>query len=298
MVASIKELSWLIVGSEGQLGLAMQKELSAQGVNFRALGRSELDITNELQVLSYFEEINPTVVINTAGWTDVDGAELNEDKARSVNSYGPQVIAESSRKIGAKHIHISSDYVFSGTGGTPWSEDSNLCPLGAYGRTKAEGEKLVQRIYPEGSYIVRTAWLYSPWRRNFVKSIVKIALSTNAPIEVVSDQVGQPTNALQLAAKILEMVELDVSPGIYHGTNSGEATWFELAQLVFELCGENPKRVIPIPSTQLVRSALRPSYSVLGHQNWRKQQMIPMPDWKDALVGGIQEILSEVRQEG
>ena len=298
MVASIKELSWLIVGSEGQLGLAMQKELSAQGVNFRALGRLELDITNELQVLSYFEEIKPAVVINTAGWTDVDGAELNEDKARSVNSYGPQVIAESSRKIGAKHIHISSDYVFSGTSRTPWSEDSTLSPLGAYGRTKAEGEKLVQRVYPEGSYVVRTAWLYSPWRRNFVKSILKIALSTNAPIEVVSDQVGQPTNALQLAAKILEMVELDVSPGIYHGTNSGEATWFELAQLVFELCGEDPKRIIPIPSNQLVRSALRPSYSVLGHQNWRKQHMIPMADWHDALVDGIQEILSEVRLEG
>jgi dTDP-4-dehydrorhamnose reductase len=298
MVASIKELSWLIVGSKGQLGLAMQNELSVQGVNFRALGRSDLDITNADKVLNFFEEIGPEVVINTAGWTDVDGAELNEDKARSVNSYGPRVIAESSRKIGAKHIHISSDYVFSGNSRIPWSEDSTLSPLGAYGRTKAEGEKLVQQVYPEGSYVVRTAWLYSPWRRNFVKSIARIALSTNAPIEVVSDQVGQPTNAMQLATRIREMVELDVSPGIYHGTNSGEATWFELAQLVFDLCGEDPKRVVPIPSTQLVRSASRPSYSVLGHQNWRNQHMIPMPDWQDALVDGIQEILSEVRLEG
>jgi dTDP-4-dehydrorhamnose reductase len=124
MVASIKELSWLIVGGEGQLGLAMQNELSTQGVNFLALGRSELDITNEIQVLKCFEEIKPAVVINTAGWTDVDGAEINEEKAWSVNAYGPQVIAESSQKLGARNIHISSDYVFSGTGSTPWSEAS------------------------------------------------------------------------------------------------------------------------------------------------------------------------------
>ena len=298
MVAAIKELSWLIVGSQGQLGLAIQNELTTQGIEYKALNRLELDITNERKVLNCFEEFNPAVVINTAGWTDVDGAELNEDKARSVNAHGPQVVAESSRRIGAKHIHISSDYVFSGTGSTPWSEESILSPSCAYGRTKAEGEKLVQLVYPGGSFVVRTAWLYSPWRRNFVKSIIKSALSTNAPIEVVSDQVGQPTNAKQLAAKIREMVELDVSPGIYHGTNSGEATWFELAQLVFELCGKDTKRVIPIQSSQLVRSALRPSYSVLGHQNWREQQMTPMPNWQDALVVGIEEILSKVRMEG
>lgn len=298
MVVPIKELKWLIIGSEGQLGLAIQNELSTHGIDFRALGHPQLDITDAPQVLNCFKELIPEVVINTAGWTDVDGAELNEVKARSVNAYGPQIIAKSARKIGARNIHISSDYVFSGTGRTPWSEASPLSPLCAYGRTKAEGEKLVQRMYPEGSYVIRTAWLYSPWRHNFVKSIIKHALSTNNQINVVSDQVGQPTNAKQLAARIREMVELDVPPGIYHGTNSGEATWFELAQLVFELCGKDPKRVIPIPSTQLVQSALRPSYSVLGHQNWNQQHMSPMPDWQDALVDGIEEILSEVRLEG
>ena len=294
MVASIKELRWLIVGGEGQLGLAIQNELLTQGINYKALGHSQLDITNEFQVSNCFEELNPEVVINTAGWTDVDGAEINEDKAWSVNAYGPQVIAQASRKIGAKNIHISSDYVFSGTGKIPWSESANLSPLSAYGRSKAEGEKLVQHVYPDGSYVVRTAWLYSPWRKNFVKSIIKLALSTDKQVKVVIDQVGQPTNAIELATRIREMTELNIPPGIYHGTNSGETTWFELAQLVFKLCGEDPNRVTPITSTQLGQLAFRPSYSVLGHQKWKEQNMNPMSDWRDALVNGIADIYSKV----
>ncbi len=299
MVAPVKEsMKWLILGGEGQLGHAMQAELSATKNVFRALSHAELDITNSSELSRIFSDERPNIVLNAAAWTDVDRAEEEESSARLVNSLGADLVAKESSKYAAKLVHVSTDYVFSGDSRLPWNEMAPLAPVSAYGRTKAEGEELVGRSYAEGTYIVRTAWLYSPWQRNFAKTMVRLAKSEAKTIDVVNDQIGQPTSALDLARQIRKMIERDVDPGIYHGTNSGEATWFEFARHIFEFMGINPERIQPVDSSQYQRPAKRPTYSVLGHQHWIDVGMPQMRDWHDALNDALPAIISEENLRG
>lgn len=293
MVAPVKEnMKWLILGGEGQLGLAMQAELSATSSAFRALSHSELNITNSAELSRIFESERPDVVLNAAAWTDVDRAEEEESSARLVNADGAELVAKECSRFGAKLVHISTDYVFSGNARLPWNEMTPIAPVSAYGRTKAEGEELVGRAYADGSFIVRTAWLYSPWRKNFAKTMVQLALSEAKTIDVVNDQFGQPTSALDLSGQIRKMIEKDVEPGIYHGTNSGQATWFEFARRIFEFMGTSPERIRPVDSSHYPRPAKRPTYSVLGHQHWVDVGMPAMRDWRDALDEALPAIIS------
>lgn len=283
MVAPIKEMRWMILGGNGQLGRALSAQLTRDNVEFISLSHTQLDITNKLAVATCISSASPDVVINSAAWTNVDSAESEEDQALLVNAFGAKLLAESCAEFGAKFVHISTDYVFSGVATSPWSEDSERSPVSAYGRTKAAGERFVLDVYPGNSFIVRTAWLYSPWGKNFVKTIMKIALEERRKIEVVNDQIGQPTSAMDLAKQICHLINLDATPGIYHGTNSGQASWFELAKQVFTLLGEDPNRVIAVNSEAFPRPANRPTYSVLGHQKWLSEGMVPMRNWQDAL---------------
>lgn len=293
MVAPVKEnLKWLILGGEGQLGLGMQAELSMTKNAFRALSHSELNITSSADLSRIFESERPDVVLNAAAWTDVDRAEEEESSARLVNAYGAELVAKECSRFGAKLVHISTDYVFSGNARFPWNEMTPLAPVSAYGRTKAEGEELVGRAYAEGSFIVRTAWLYSPWQKNFAKTMVHLALSDTKTIDVVNDQIGQPTSALDLSGQIRRMIERDVEPGIYHGTNSGEASWFEFARHIFEFMGTSPERIRPVDSSHYQRPAKRPMYSVLGHQHWIDVGMPAMRDWREALDNALPAIIS------
>ena len=294
MVARIKQMKWLITGRSGQLGRAMALELTKHELNFVSLNRSELDITNTNQVNECLYRELPDIVLNTAAWTDVDLAESRESDAWAVNAAGPKILAQACASINAKLIHISTDYVFSGESSSAWNEDALLSPRSAYGRTKADGERLVLGAHPGGTYLVRTAWLYSPWRRNFVKTMIKIALQDTKIVNVVNDQIGQPTSAFDLASQIYAMVNKNLTPGIYHGTNSGEATWFDLAQMVFSLLGQNIKRVEPISSQEFIRPAGRPAYSVLGHVNWHLNGLTPMKNWQTALEEAFPALLKEV----
>lgn len=294
MAAVKKQMKWLICGGDGQLGRAMQAELSRSGATFVALNRGELDITKGAEIARVFEREKPDVVLNAAAWTNVDGAEGAEGAAEMVNTFGAGLVAQECALIGAKMIHISTDFVFSGVAEIPWPEDSVTAPISAYGRTKAEAETLVQKFLPNGSFIVRTAWLYSPWGKNFVKTMVRLALQETRPVEVVSDQIGQPTSALDLASQIRKMIERDVSPGIYHGTNGGQASWYEFAQYIFELSGADPERVVPIDSAQYPQRAKRPSYSVLGHQHWVEEGLAPMRSWREALEDVLPAVISAV----
>jgi dTDP-4-dehydrorhamnose reductase len=291
-------MTWLITGGAGQLGLAFQTELSKQGIELVSLNSTELDITNPSSIEESVNSIKPDVIINSAAWTDVDGAEADESAAYAVNALGPQRLTIAAGKVGARLVQISTDYVFSGKGTTPWSEAAEHNPQSVYGSTKSEGEKLVLESYSAESYVVRTAWLYSADRKNFAKTMTKLALNGSGEVRVVNDQVGQPTFSGDLAKQIISLVLSDSAVGIYHGTNSGQATWFEFAQEIFELAGQDVSRVVPVSSSEYPRPAKRPSYSVLGHDAWAKTTVEPMRDWRIALAEAMPAIISAVKAEG
>jgi dTDP-4-dehydrorhamnose reductase len=289
------QMTWLITGGSGQLGIAISEELGARGLVFIAPNSLELDITLSLIVPTFIAQISPEVIINCAAWTDVDGAETNEPEAARVNGDGAENLAVAAKHCGAKLIHISTDYVFSGVGKTPWQVTDEIDPQSAYGRTKADGEGRVLGTYPENSSIVRTAWLYSPWNKNFAKTITRLALNGDDEVRVVNDQMGQPTSTTDLAKQLVEL-SLSSSPaGIYHGTNSGEATWFEFAREIFKLSGADVNRVVPVSSSEFPRPAKRPTYSVLSHDSWTKTTVKPMRDWRIALEEAMPVIISLVK---
>jgi dTDP-4-dehydrorhamnose reductase len=291
-------MTWLITGGSGQLGLALQAELTVQGIDFVSVNSHELDITNQPLVAELVESVKPDVITNTAAWTDVDGAETSESAARAVNALGPQNLAIAASHVGARLVQVSTDYVFSGEGTTPWSENAEHNPQSVYGSTKSEGETFALEAYPTGSYVVRTAWLYSADRKNFAKTMTKLALNGAGEVRVVNDQVGQPTFTGDLAKQIIDLVKSDSPVGTYHGTNSGQATWFEFAQEIFNLAGADVSRVVPVSSSEYPRPAKRPSYSVLGHDAWVKTTVEPMRDWRIALAEAMPAIISAVKAEG
>jgi dTDP-4-dehydrorhamnose reductase len=291
-------MKWLITGASGQLGLALQEELTQYGIDFVGANSSELDITKPLIVNQMVDLIKPSVIINAAAWTDVDGAESNESTAYSVNALGPQNLAIAASKAGARLVQISTDYVFSGDVTSPWSEKAPHNPQSVYGSTKSEGENFVLTILPSNSYVVRTAWLYSSQGKNFAKTMTNVALNQKGEVRVVNDQVGQPTVAGDLAKQIVELVLSKAPAGIYHGTNSGQATWFEFARAIFSIAGADVSRVIPVSTTVFPRPAKRPAYSVLGHDAWVGTSVPAMRNWKIALEEAMPAVISAVKAEG
>jgi len=291
-------MTWLITGGSGQLGIALSEELDSRGLVFTAFGSKDLDITQGSIVRDLVSQVSPTVIINCAAWTDVDAAETNEVLASKVNRDGAENIALAAKGCGAKLIHVSTDYVFSGESETPWQVADEINPQSAYGRTKADGEGRVLGTYPENSSIVRTAWLYSPWGKNFAKTMTRLALNGDGEVRVVNDQIGQATSATDLAKQLVEL-SLSSSPAeIYHGTNSGQATWFEFAQEIVKLSGADVNRVVPVSSSEYQRPAKRPSYSVLSHDSWAKTTIKPMRDWRIALIDAMPAIISAVNAQG
>jgi dTDP-4-dehydrorhamnose reductase len=290
-------MSWLITGGSGQLGIAVSQELDKLGIAFDAWSSKDLDITHSSTVSKAIKELSPTVIINCSAWTDVDGAESHEIDAFRVNSDGPENLALAAKLRNSRLIHVSTDYVFSGKSQSPWQIADEINPQSAYGRTKAQGESRVLVSHPENSFVVRTAWLYSPWGKNFAKTMTKLAIKGEGEVRVVNDQVGQPTSASDLAKQLVEL-GLSTSPaGIYHGTNSGQATWFEFAQEIFKLVSADVGRVIPVFSSEYPRPARRPSYSVLSHDAWASTAVKPMRNWQIALADAMPAMISAVRAE-
>ena len=271
--------SYLITGGGGMLGTDLAVALADRDVT--SLTRAQLDITDVDAVRSALSGFD--VVINAAGYTKVDDAETNEAEAAMINAVGPANLARVSAENGSILVQVSTDYVFSGDDEGPYSEDAPTAPRSAYGRTKADGERRVLETHPDGSFVVRTAWLYGQHGPNFVKTM--LALGSRRPeVSVATDQIGQPTWTLDLAKQIVLLLDSDAPFGIYHGTSSGQGSWFDLAQGVFELGGLNPANVKPIHSASLVRPAPRPANSVLGHSAWSDAGIEPIRDWREALV--------------
>ena len=291
-------MKWLITGASGQLGFALQEELTQRGIDCVGATSSEIDITKPLIVHQMVNLIKPSVIINAAAWTDVDGAESNESAAYLVNALGPQNLANAASKAGARLVQISTDYVFSGDASAPWREKDPHNPQSVYGATKSEGENLVLTTLPSNSYVVRTAWLYSSIGKNFAKTMTSLALNQKGEVRVVKDQIGQPTFAGDLAKQIVELVLSEAPAGIYHGTNSGQATWLEFAQAIFSIAGTDVSRVIPVSTTEFPRPAKRPAYSVLSHDAWTGTSVPVMRNWKIALEEAMPAIISAVKAEG
>lgn len=290
-------MSWLITGGSGQLGIAVSQELGERGMIFHAWGSRELNITQEPIVRDVIVKLSPKIIINCAAWTDVDGAEANEMLACRVNSDGAENIALAAKQCGAKLIHISTDYVFSGESQVPWQVSDEINPQSAYGRTKAAGERRVLTAYPENSSVVRTAWLYSPWGKNFAKTMTRLAIKGKGEVKVVNDLMGQPTSATDLAKQLVALGQSTAPAGIYHGTNAGQATWFEFASEIFKLASADDSRVSPVPASAYPRTAKRPAYSVLGHERWGITSVPPMKDWKIALSEAMPAIILAVKAE-
>jgi dTDP-4-dehydrorhamnose reductase len=291
-------MTWLITGGSGQLGIAVSQELGERGILLTAWGSQDLDITQGPIVRDFVSQLSPTVIVNCAAWTDVDGAETNEPEASRVNGDGAENLALAAKNCGAKLIHVSTDYVFSGESKSPWQTGDAINPQSAYGRTKADGERRVLEVFPENSSIVRTAWLYSPWGKNFAKTMTRLAINGEGEVRVVNDQMGQPTSATDLAKQLVELGQSNLPAGVYHGTNSGQGTWFEYAQEIFKLAGADTNRVVPISSSEYPRPAKRPSYSVLSHEAWAKTTVKPLRDWRIALEEAMPAIISAVKAEG
>jgi dTDP-4-dehydrorhamnose reductase len=269
--------SYLIVGGGGMLGQDLRAALAGRDVT--ALDRSELDITSRAAVEAAVA--GHDVVLNAAGYTRVDDAESHEQDAFRVNALGAEIVAHATAATGARVVYFSTDYVFDGVASAPYGESQPVDPRGAYGRSKAEGERLVRAAHPD-ALIVRTAWTYGQHGSNFVSTMLRLA-GERETVDVVDDQRGQPTWTLDLAHRVIEMLDRSVPGGIYHSTNSGSATWFELARNVFRLGGYDPERVRPTDSAGYARPAPRPAYSVLGHDGWAAVRLPPMRPWGDAL---------------
>lgn len=270
---------YLIAGAAGMLGRDLQDALAGREVT--AVDRSELDITDLAAVREAVAGFD--VIINAAAYTAVDAAEENEAAAYLVNAIGARNLAIGAAAVGAKLVQISTDYVFDGAGSSPYAEDTEIDPVNAYGRTKAAGEQFVLTEHPTGSYIVRTAWLYGAHGPNFGRTMLTLAAGRDT-VSVVADQFGQPTWTMDLAAQIVAMLDKNAPAGIYHGTNAGQTNWFGFARAVFDSAGLDSGRVHPTDSTQFVRPAARPSYSVLGHDAWAQAGLAPMRHWTDALA--------------
>lgn len=270
---------YLITGAGGMLGRDLQTALGGRVVT--AASRHELDIVDAEAARDAVR--GHDVVINAAAYTRVDDAESHEDDALRVNAIGAENLARAAAAEGAVLVQLSTDYVFGGGATSPYAEDAPLAPMSAYGRTKAEGERRAQAAHPEGTVIVRTAWLYGQHGPNFAATMLALAAQRDT-LTVVDDQRGQPTWTRDLAEQIVRLLDSGARSGVVHGTSSGETTWFGFARAVFEEAGLDPERVQPTDSSTFVRPAPRPAYSVLGHDGWARLGLEPIREWRSALA--------------
>jgi dTDP-4-dehydrorhamnose reductase len=262
----------------------MVSALSGQQVT--ALPRAGVDITNARTVTDAVH--GHDVVVNCAAWTAVDDAETHESAAFQVNAVGAANVARACAKTGARMVHVSTDYVFDGNATTPYSEDAPIAPRSAYGRTKAAGEWAVRAELPERHWVVRTAWLYGAHGPNFVRTMANLE-RTRETVDVVTDQIGQPTWTWHVAQQIKHLVLNDAPSGNYHATSSGQTSWHGFAAAIFTALGADPDRVRPTTSAAFSRPAPRPAWSVLGHSAWNTAEMEPLPEWEAALTTAIEK---------
>lgn len=267
---------FLITGANGQLGKCLQDILPAE--QLLLTDAAELDITDETAVLAFGNKHPVNAIINCAAYTNVDKAESEPELAHKINAQGPAHLAKLAAAKNIPLIHISTDYIFDGTAHTPILEDAPANPLGIYGKTKYEGEQAVLKYAPTAC-ILRTAWLYSQYGKNFVKTMLKLG-AERSQLNVVTDQFGSPTYAPHLAQAIADILP-QIKPGtreIYHFTDEGTATWYDLAYYTIK-CARLPCKVHPIHTNQYPTPAKRPAFSVLDKTKFKHTFNKSLPHW-------------------
>jgi len=277
----------LVTGANGQLGQALQSIAgNYRSIDFVFCSSSDLDITNKENCETVFNKINPDYCINTAAYTAVDKAESEPDKAQLINVFGAKNIAENCKEFDVKLIHISTDFVFDGTKSSPYNEMDLPNPKGVYGQTKLDGERAIQEVF-SNYFIVRTSWVYSQFANNFMKTMLRLASEREA-ISVVNDQIGTPTNAVDLAEALVQIILTDNKQpttknyGIYHFSNDGQCSWYDFAAEIFRV-NKISINLQPIPTTSYPTPAVRPAYSVLDKSKIKSVFVIEVLNWEESL---------------
>ncbi len=270
-------MRWLVTGSNGMLGTDLVQLLTHLGEDVTAADRSTLDVTDAEAVAAAVA--GHDVIVNAAAWTAVDDAEEHEAEALAVNGDAPRLLARAAKEHGARLVQVSTDYVFDGAATSPYAEDAEVAPASAYGRTKAAGEQAVREELPEAHLVVRTAWLYGAHGACFPTTIARLARE-RSQVDVVDDQVGQPTWTRDVADLIVRLVRADAPAGSYHATSAGQCTWFDFAREVVVAAGLESSVVQPTTSAAFPRPAPRPAYSVLGHDALHRLGIEPIGDWE------------------
>ncbi len=273
----------LVTGASGQLGQALQFIAgNYKGIRFHFASSSEVDVTNKENLSKAFESLKPHFCINAAAYTAVDKAESESEKATSINVDGAKNLAEICKEFQAVLIHISTDFVFEGSKKTPYQETDDTHPQSVYGSTKRAGEMAIESVLKE-YFIIRTSWLYSQFGNNFMKTMLRLSKERDS-ISVVNDQIGTPTNAVDLAEVLVKILLSESKAyGIYHFSNEGEASWFDFAKEIFRINAVTTQ-VNPIPTTAFPTPAKRPEYSVLDKSKLKTEFGIAIQSWQDALV--------------
>lgn len=274
----IKFMKYLITGSNGQLGRALQEEFKNSSDEIILHDVDTLDITDNKQVEEILHKAKPNVVFNCAAYTNVDKCEENIDLAYKINALGVQNLAMSCKNVGAKLVHISTDYVFSGDEKAPRIESDFTAPRTVYGKSKLYGEELLKQ-FGERYFIVRTAWLYGDGN-NFVRTMLKLSKDHNK-LTVVADQFGSPTNAKDLAKVLIELSKTQYY-GLYHGTCQGSCSWYEFTKKIYEIMGIK-NEVIKVTSEEFKRPAPRPNYSILDNFCLRLRGLDRFRPWEEAI---------------
>lgn len=280
----------LVTGCKGQLGSELTElvEKDSIGLNFFFTDVDTLDITDDAAVNSFVEEHEIDCVVNCAAFTAVDLAESKADFCKLLNETAPGMLAEAMAKRGGSMIQVSTDYVFDGTAHVPYREDVPECPTSVYGVTKLAGEKAVAQAC-EQSVIIRTAWLYSTYGKNFVKTMLKLGRE-RSELGVVADQVGTPTYARDLAQAILQILQKGIVPGVYHFTNEGVASWYDFTKAIHRLAHVTGCVVKPLHTEEYPTPATRPHYSILDKTKIKQTYGIEIPHWEDSLAECIQKL--------
>ena len=288
----MKRKTILITGANGQLGREMRQVLENDiFVNAIYTDIEELNITDAEAIEECVASNNVDYIVNCAAYTAVDAAESNVELCTRLNVEAPTLLAQAAHKHGAKLIHISTDYVFDGTNCRPYREDDPMCPKSVYGSTKADGERHILDIAPE-SIIIRTAWLYSPHGKNFVKTMIALGKSKEE-LRVVCDQVGTPTCALDLASVVKTFIDCDEwYPGVYHFSNEGAISWYDFTIAIHRIAGITTCHVLPCLTKDYPTPASRPHYSVLDKSKIKSTLGIEIPYWEDSLAQCISTILN------
>jgi dTDP-4-dehydrorhamnose reductase len=286
-----------VTGLTGQVVSALI-ERAAKDVEITALGRPQLDLGRRNAVLAGLRHARCDAIVNAAAYTAVDKAESEADVAMRVNGEGAGHVAEAAAELNVPLIHLSTDYVFDGALTRPYREDDPTGPTGAYGRSKLAGEQKIAAIHPDHA-ILRTAWVYSPFGANFVKTMLRLG-ETRAEVRVVADQLGNPTSALDIADAIYvvarRLVE-DSSPtlrGVFHLTGQGEASWADVAEATFAIaqtCGRPPVRVERIATADYPTAATRPANSRLDNEKLASVYSLRLPPWRRSLEGCVTRLL-------